>query len=395
MASDYTFYKRTTKNNKKTYYVRFRDPETGERLSGISTGCPTKGDADRWARDYIAQGNLNKKSTQLFANYAKDWFAWGRCSYIKIVRQKGQRFSKGYADACRRHLDNHILPFFKNKKLKDIKVTDLESFLSYLSTPKTEGGKEFSTSSVNSIYQVLKIMLEEAYRKELINTTPTERVNKIVRTHKETGLIPLEKIKELFREDTIQKVWNNNVIHFTLNLVSASTGMRQGEILALRIRDIHERYIDVTHTWDRKYGLKEPKYNSKRKIPIPELTSKYLSQLIFSHPYSDELDALIFFGKKKETAIDHKAVNKHFHRSMENVGIENDTRKELNITFHSWRHTFNTMMRNKISDYKLRQLTGHKSEAMTDHYTHFSIDDYQDVAKIQNQLFNSQFKEAV
>ena len=46
MASDYTFYKRTTKKNKRTYYVRFRDPETGERLSGISTGCPTKGDAD-------------------------------------------------------------------------------------------------------------------------------------------------------------------------------------------------------------------------------------------------------------------------------------------------------------------------------------------------------------
>jgi len=49
MSKKYTFYKRKVRkaSGKTTsiYYVRFRDPTTGERLSAVSTGCSKKGDA--------------------------------------------------------------------------------------------------------------------------------------------------------------------------------------------------------------------------------------------------------------------------------------------------------------------------------------------------------------
>lgn len=367
--------------------MRFRDPETGERLPGISTGKTNKGDADRWARDYLSSGKLNKKSTQIFSNYAKNWFVWGQCPYIQMLTHKGYSLSRGYANTSRRHLENHILPFFGDMKLRDINVNDIESFLSLLSTPIEEGGKGLSSSSVNSIYQVFKTMLEEAYRRGYISSTPTERIQKPARRHKETGIIPYDKIKLLFDETTIDEVWENNVIHYTLNLLSASTGMRQGEVQALKISNVYKEYVDVEYTWDRKYGLKSPKYNSKRKIPIPELTSRYLHHLIDAHPYSEDSDTLIFFGKEPYSALDHKAINKHFQRALTNVGLDKNRRTTENITFHSWRHTFNSMMRTKIDDYKLRRMTGHRSEDMTDHYTHFSIADYNDVADIQNELF--------
>ena len=386
MYADYSFYKRKLRK-KSIYYVRFRDPDTGKRLPGISTGKTNKGDADRWAREYLTSGKLNNKSTLLFSNYAKDWFLWNRCEYLKMLKQKGHSCSRGYADTSRGHLENHVLPYFGEMKLQDISVNDIESFLSLLSNPPEIGGKGLSSSSVNSIYQVFKTMLEEAYRKEYILTTPTERILKPVRRHKETGIIPYDKMRLLFDETTIGEVWKNNVVQYTLNLLSASTGMRQGEVQALKIANIYLDYVDVKHTWDRKYGLKPPKYNSKRKIPIPKLTSRYLQQLIDAHPYGDDEEALIFFGKDPHSAIDHKAVNKHFHRALSEVGIYEDVRKQKNISFHSWRHTFNSMMRTKIDDYKLRKMTGHKSDAMTDHYTHFSIDDYYDVAKIQNEIF--------
>lgn len=37
------------------------------------------------------------------------------------------------------------------------------------------------------------------------------------------------------------------------------------------------------------------------------------------------------------------------------------------------------MLRGKISDPKLRMLTGHKSEEMSDHYTLFRPEDFADV----------------
>ena len=164
MVLDYTLYKRKTKKHRYVYYVRFRDPETVERLSGISSGKTNKGDADRWARNYLASGGPNRKSSQLFANYAKNWFVWEKCPYIRMLHQKGHSFSHSYANSNRRHLENHILPYFSDKKLKDIRVNDLESFLHYLSESTVVGGKGLSSSSVNSIYQTLRVMLEARRR---------------------------------------------------------------------------------------------------------------------------------------------------------------------------------------------------------------------------------------
>ncbi len=97
--------------------------------------------------------------------------------------------------------------------------------------------------------------------------------------------------------------------------------------------------------------------------------------------------ALLFHGNKSIfKAIDHKAINKHFYMALTTVGISEYRRKELNITFHSWRHTFNSLMRGNIPDSKLRRLTGHRSEEMTEHYTHFSVEDFKDVIEVQKSL---------
>jgi integrase len=57
-----------------------------------------------------------------------------------------------------------------------------------------------------------------------------------------------------------------------------------------------------------------------------------------------------------------------------------------NVTFHSWRHFFNSYFRTKIPDAKLQQMTGHKTQEMTDHYTHFRIEDFNDVRLLQGEM---------
>ena len=80
--------------------------------------------------------------------------------------------------------------------------------------------------------------------------------------------------------------------------------------------------------------------------------------------------SLIFHGLALDKAIDHKVIIKRFYSALVRIGITDIQRIERNITFHSWRHFFNSYMRTRIPDNQLRKITGHRTIAMTEHYDH-------------------------
>jgi len=108
--------------------------------------------------------------------------------------------------------------------------------------------------------------------------------------------------------------------------------------------------------------------------------------LISISPYREDED-LIFFGNDRKSPIRGELVLKELYRAFENIGISAEERKSRNITFHSWRHFYNSLLRGKIHDAKLRRLTGHRTLEMTEHYTHFNIEDFKDVMRIQEHYF--------
>ena len=89
------------------------------------------------------------------------------------------------------------------------------------------------------------------------------------------------------------------------------------------------------------------------------------------------------------TPIYYRAITDNLYRALKSIGINEKDRQERNITFHSWRHFFNSLLRSKgVTDSKLQRLTGHKTLEMTDHYTHFDLSDYGDVLEIQEGTFS-------
>ncbi len=229
-------------------------------------------------------------------------------------------------------------------------------------------------------------MLKEAVRLEYLNKSPAVSIVQLRENPKEKDILSINEVKALFRNDNIIPVWDNNILHYTINLLAASTGMRMGEVQALQIQYVHKEYIGVFHSWSRKYGLKGAKWGSEREIPIPSKTSTYLSELITYSPFK-EPDDLVFFGEDGKIPIHNKIISDRLYKAFENIGISAEERKERNVSFQSWRHFYNSLMRGKIHDYKLRQLTGHKTLEMTEHYTHFNIDDFKDVLMIQEKYF--------
>jgi len=364
---------------KPTYYARFRD-EGGELLPWRSTGETTKTRAENWALTQFKAGRIATRENLTFATFAEKWWKWGECDYIRGRLARGKALSRTYTDVQRGYLEKHILPYFRAKKLVKITPRMIEGWVMTLKSEDT-----LSPTTVNHCLTTLKTMLSEATRLGVIATNPALPVEHLKESPKEKQILTLEEVRRLFGEGALAEMWKGSLPHLTLNLLAASTCLRMGEVQALQVQHVHPDYIAVVHAWERKYGLKEPKWGSAREVPIPAKTFGYLSQVFEESPYK-EPESLVFYGRDGQTPIGHKDILNALYAALSAIGISGEERAKRNVTFHSWRHLFNSMCRSRIPDYKLQRLTGHRTQEMTEHYTHLKLSDYADVVALQEEV---------
>ena len=75
------------------------------------------------------------------------------------------------------------------------------------------------------------------------------------------------------------------------------------------------------------------------------------------------------------------------HRAFRNIGISEDDIRNRGLNIHAWRHFCNTeLLRGGLSVKKVQAVTGHKTESMTDNYTHFDPLEFTEVNRIQEML---------
>jgi integrase len=87
-------------------------------------------------------------------------------------------------------------------------------------------------------------------------------------------------------EALFAKPWADGVA-MTANLLAATTGMKQGEVLAVRGGDIGESVLNVAHSWSAMDGLKSPKKGEARGVHfLLEVREVLLAQLA-TNPHTD------------------------------------------------------------------------------------------------------------
>ncbi len=119
-----------------------------------------------------------------------------------------------------------------------------------------------------------------------------------------------------------------------------------------------------------------------RDIPIPDHLSVKLQELKKRNP-----SGFLFSQDGGINPVTNKTFSKYLYRALERTGITDKKRRERNITFHSWRHYFNSTLRaSGIADSKVQSVTGHSTQAMTEHYTHFNLQDYKEIRKVQESI---------
>ena len=242
------------------------------------------------------------------------------------------------------HIKNNIIPYIGNMPLKKLNGDILQEFINEL---------HLSSATVKTVFTILKSALEYAEDKGII----VNIWSKVKMPKKEKSIIRVLSVTEQ------QQLENHLTEKFDIGiLISLYTGLRIGEVCALKWSDINfeTNALTVNGTQARtEKGIEitSPKSkSSKREIPIPLFLKNKISEI--SH-ISD------FVVSKHGKVFDVRTYRRHFKNVLKKAQLPD-------MKYHSLRHTFATRALEVGMDYKtLSEILGHSSVGITlDLYVH-------------------------
>ena len=371
----YSIYRRPAKKGRDIYYAKFRDPKTSAYNVFRSTGCRRRDDAVIWCEGHLSEQRL-KRENILFEKYVEGfWLPSGAYAQAKISR--GFTISPNYLKIAEVYTRTHLVPVFGTSLLRDISTRAIDAWV-----VERHKANKLAPATINRLLQHLKTILGQAASESWISENPAAYVRPVKLETSEKGVLSPEEISKLLTPND----WNDQR-HYVLNLLAYATGMRLGEIRGLLVQDLHADRIEIRHNWQDGEGLKTPKLGSNRSVPISDRIFKAVDQLL----HDSQPESIVFYGATKETPLPKYTIEWNFNQALKRIGIDKETRLSRNLSFHSWRHSMNTILRSQgIVDSKVRRVTGHRSALMSDHYTHFKADDYLDVARVLEGVLASE-----
>lgn len=398
---DFRLFTRKTKTGYTVWYYYTYD-KTGKRIYR-STGYGYKKARDkhssrRQAEDYcksLLQKNQLKSDTK---NYTlRQWvdqvnfWDWYQSDYIRgrQARSDPDRpgISKNYVTTAAQITRDHVLPYHGHKRIDRITPSDCEDLM----FAWIAAGKKHKTA--NNIRSVYSVILGEAYRLGIIDKNPWERVPELRIKRNPRGGLTIAEVAKILAPTGIDFRQERNRLYYHATKLAFLTGLRIGEVCGLYTDDVKDTYIivenekirgtylEISKQWNQKTGERsQVKDKDTRQIPIMASLREELE------PFLTGSNRFLFsFSPDQSTPISQNHLREWFYRRLEQVGITD--RAERNVTFHSTRRFFNTLLRNSgVNDEKIRKFTGHDSVEMTNHYTDYLPEDLRDIEQAQRKF---------
>ncbi len=337
---------------------------------------------------------IPQKKTPLLA-YIADFWDYEKSEYIRDKIAHGQRIGKRHCYE-QANLVRYWREFFTPEDtLEGLSSAKFREFERYLQTRheipgmKNPNGKPvipLSTTTMKNIIRCGGISFGWAVKQGYIKTNPEKALTQYSTVSKERGILSAEEARELFKfgkwEDERYRV---------ASLLAMITGMRLGEIQALRRCDIGDDMLYVRRAWSPVDGLKCPKNGKERKVPIPPEVRQELLKLAAKNPHKNmfaESDVFVFWGTMPDKPLVSNQITEGFKNALYSIGITEKMREERNIVFHSWRHFYATTIAHDVDEKHAQIVLGHETPAMTKHYAdHQRAKDLEEMTNITNDLY--------
>ena len=240
----------------------------------------------------------------------------------------------------------HVLPVWGDLDLSKITARTIEDY-------KVRRLEKVTASTFNREFNTIKNMFRKAVEWGHLKENPTQGVRWI--RIGQTGFRFLSREEMALLVQACSDIGNRQF--FGIVLVALNTGMRKGEILRLKWKevDLRRRQIRVVSSEDGN-----TKNYKTRTIPL----NRALEDFLRKHPR--RLDSpYVFQGPSGEP---YTKTNYHFTRAVKRAGIPH-------VRFHDLRHTFASHLVMKGIDLRtVQELLGHGDIRMTLNYAHLAPD---------------------
>lgn len=260
-----------------------------------------------------------------------------------------------------------ITNYFKGFVLQEISAMDIQKYFIYLRNEyKTQAGKALSAKTMHHQYVTLNVMFGYAEQHGLIAKNPMRTVNAPKNEKKTVDAMNREEAKQFFEALAACPLDFRCILHLMI-----TTGMRRGECLGLKWKDLDENAQTITiernvsYTAESGLIVNTPKTaNSIRTVPTMPTTLDLLRRLKMQtkrrFPNAILNDAFIFYGEKDLfVPRDPSAVTRRVKRFMKNNGLPD-------LSPHDLRHSCATLLLAQGADIKsVQEMLGHKDSSTT------------------------------
>jgi integrase len=348
------------------WYAKYRGPDGRQRQRSIGRAWSGKGRppagffTSRTAELWLAQ-TLDREAEQavagskvgevLFADAAREWLR-----YVEHDRACKPSTLRSY----RSSVDGRFLPVFGALALERITQRDVERWRAGLSVgPQTK----------NKLLVELHGIFKRAERVYGLRTNPVAGMEKLrVGRQVDLQVFTPEEVRGLVAAAACEQ-------DAATYLTAAFTGLRRGELLALRWCDVDfaGSLVRVRQSYSAK-ALTVPKSGKVRSVPLAPEVAGVLALLGQREHWTDDED-LVFVGKVGGY-LDNSALRRRYVKALAAAGLRP-------LRFHDLRHTFGTRMIAKADIVRVKEWMGHADVQTTMRYLHYSPkpDDAQLVAE--------------
>lgn len=333
--------------------VRYRTPD---RRQTDKRGFRTKRDAEAFAATIEV-----KKLTGQFIPEKAGWITVGELAPVFLERKRQSTAPSNF-----RMIESawrvHVAPVWSGCRVVDIALIDVESWISAM---RANGS---GATTVRRAHGVLAGILADAVKSRRLATNPAKGVENL------PGRSPRRHI--YLSADDVYLLAREAGDHGALVLTLAYCGLRWGEAIALRVRDVQFlkrrlRVLENAVQLGVDHAVGPAKGRKPRDVPVPAFVLDELSKLCQGKPP----DALVFPGRDGRYLPRPKSNGGWFVGAVKRAAIQS-------VTPHDLRHTCASLAVSAgVNVLALQRMLGHRSAKVTlDTYADLFDDDLDAVA---------------
>ncbi|EOW9526600.1 tyrosine-type recombinase/integrase [Bacillus cytotoxicus] len=362
-----------------TWYFSFdrkKDTFTGKRRQVKRRGFASKQEAYE-AMVRLQAEMLNEEfidiSTMKYDMYVDEW-----------MKERSFHLQKSTFDIHKTYIENVIKPRIGHFRLQKIQPIHMQSFVNDLVI-----NTDYSAHTVHIIFRIISASLKKAQVLKLIKENPTIGITLPKIKKSEINIWTLEQVNQFISEG--KNVYRPTRFYIAC-VIALLTGMRQGEILGLRWKDVDFEnrvfYIRQTLTQEGKIKVGAKNNASIRNVHIPlklieelKLHRQTIMKERKSYGRDYEDNDLVICARKGNPLIPRNG-RIEFYNLTEKLGLPK-------IRFHDLRHTHATLLIQQNVNVKLiSERLGHTDIQTTlNTYSHVLPTMQREVADKLDEIF--------